>query len=163
MGKELKKVLRNLRAVRTSSGKILKTALVSVQSEMVERIHTKGKDSKGGNIGKYSTDPISISKKNQARNTGQTFFKGGYKEYKTKIGFSGSKVNLENTGQMRQDFSIIDISKTALGLGFKNDLNADKSEWMEDKYNKKIYSSTKKEKKIAIKVVEFEINRILRR
>lgn len=163
MGKELQKVLRNLREVRTSSERILKTALVSVQSEMVERIHTQGKDSKGSSIGQYSTNPISISKKNQARNTGKTFFKGGYKEYKNKIGFSGSKVNLENTGQMRQDFSIIDISITALGLGFKNQLNADKSDWMEDKYDKKIYSPTKKENETAIKVIEFEINRILRR
>jgi hypothetical protein len=159
---ELKKLSQELRRLRGAIPKILNTALLTVSSEMVERIHTKGLDSKGGKIGQYSTKPISISRKNQPRSTGRTFFSDGYKGFKSAVGMDSSKVTLELTSQLRQDLGVIPINKRSAGIGFKNVANHNKAKWAEDKYNKVIYDNTKKEINTLEKVFEFETNRILK-
>src|SRR5690606_1535918 len=100
------------------SDKAMRTALTSVLSIHKPRIFQSGRDSSKSQIGTYSTNPISISKKNQARNTGKTFFKGGYAEYKNAIG-KGGPVNFRNTEQMQMDYGII-ASNGKFGFGFTN-------------------------------------------
>lgn len=100
------------------------------------RIFEKGLDSVGQKIGTYSTNPISISRKNQARNTGKTYFKGGYAEYKSDIGKNPGYVNLVNIGQMQHDYGLVG----SRAYGFQNAVNNDKSVWMEEKYKKEIFS-----------------------
>ena len=161
MGKELQRELQKLRKLRSHTPIILNRALTTLLAEMVERIHTNGKDSNGSNIGQYSTKPISISQKSQARRTGKSYFQGGYKEYKRAIGFP-SFVNLENTGQQRQDTSVIRISRNKAGIGFKNKKNFDKSNWQEEKYRKNIYQPTKKEKEVVLNVINSELSKLLK-
>lgn len=108
------------------------------------RIFEQGLDADGGKIGTYGTNPISISKKNQARQTGQTYFKGGYAEYKTAIGKNPGFVNLRNTDQMMMDYGILQTS-TGFGFGFKNDTNSNKADWMTDKYDAPIFQASDKE------------------
>lgn len=135
-------------------------AVNSVLAEQKKRIFQQGKASNGGKIGSYSTEPISISKKNQARQTGKTYFKGGYRQYKSLIGKGANTVNLRNTDQMMMDLGTTVVGKGKYGIGFTNQFNADKAEWNEERYDKKIFDTTAKEDNTFAKVYEFEIRKI---
>lgn len=135
-------------------------AVNSVLAAQKKRIFVDGKASDGSKIGTYSTTPASISKKNQARNTGKTYFKGGYRQYKSLIGKGSSFVNLRNTDQMQMDLSTQTIGVNEFGIGFNNDFNADKMKWNEERFNKEISNTTNKEDNLFVKVFEFEINKI---
>ncbi len=136
------------------------SALTTVIAEQKDRIFNKGKDAFNSKIGSYGTNPISISKKNQSRNTGKTYFKGGYKEYKGLIGKGNNTVNLRNTDQMRMDYQVLVLSKSEWGLGFTNDFNADKADWNEERFEKEIFATTTKEDNLFDKVFQFELDRI---
>ncbi len=135
-------------------------AVNSVLAEQKKRIFQSGKDSSNGKIGTYSTNPISISKKNQARNTGKTYFPGGYRQYKSLSGKGGNTVNLRNTDQMMMDLGTTVVKKGQYGIGFNNQFNADKAEWNEEKYGKNIFDTTTSEDNTFVRVFEFEINKI---
>ena len=135
-------------------------AVNSVLSAQKKRIFQDGKASNESKIGTYSTTPISISRKSQAKQTGKTYFKGGYRQYKSILGKGASFVNLRNTDQMMMDLSTRVVAVNEFGIGFNNNFNADKSEWMEEKYKKDIFSTTVKEDNLFVKVFEFEINKI---
>ena len=45
---------------------------------------------------------------------------------------------------MRNDFSVVEDGKK-IGLGFKQDVNGDKSYWVEETYKKDIFSHTEDE------------------
>lgn len=140
--------------------KVLLSVLSSVQANQIERIFDKGLDGNDNPIGIYSTKPISISKKRQARNTGKTYFKDGYKEYKQAIGFNSSKVNLVDSGQMMGDYSIIKIDDNTYGIGFKNDLNSNKADGNEKRFNKEIFAHSPSDDQVLDKAFDFELNRI---
>lgn len=150
--KDINKLLKNDRVMIAATNTVL--------AEQKKRIFQKGLASNDQKIGTYSTDPISISRKNQSRNTGKTYFKGGYKQYKGLTGKGNSFVNLRNTDQMMMDLSTFVLGKNEYGIGFTNDFNANKAEWMEDKYNKEIFATTNKEDNLFVKVVEFELNKL---
>ena len=135
-------------------------AVNSVLAHQKKRIFQQGKDSSNGKIGSYSTEPISISKKNQARQTGKTYFKGGYRQYKSLIGKGANTVNLRNTDQMMMDLGTTVVAKGKYGIGFSNQFNADKAEWNEERYDKKIFETTTQEDNTFAKVYEFEVNKI---
>lgn len=135
-------------------------AVNSVLDQQKKRIFQQGKDSSNGKIGSYSTEPISISKKNQARQTGKTYFKGGYRQYKSLIGKGANTVNLRNTDQMMMDLGTTVVAKGKYGIGFSNQFNADKAEWNEERYDKKIFETTTQEDNTFAKVYEFEVNKI---
>lgn len=137
------------------SEKIYIGAINSVLAAQSERIFVKGKDSSNSRIGTYGTKPISISRKNQSRNTGKTYFKGGYREYKSLTGKGSGFVNLRNTDQMMMDLgTTINPILNEYGIGFTNTFNADKRDWMEDKYDKDIFNTTDKEDAIFFKAIE---------
>lgn len=123
------------------SERVLRTAITTVLAVHKPRIFERGLDGNNSKIGTYGTNPISISKKSQARQTGKTYFKGGYAEYKKAIGKNPGYVNLRNTDQMMIDYGII-WSGGKFGLGFQNDENGNKSNWMEKKYGKDIFTHT---------------------
>jgi hypothetical protein len=143
-----------------NSDRVIMSVLESVRAEQITRIFDNGLDGNDQPIGTYSTKPISISKKNQARNTRSTYFKGGYKEYKEAIGFDSSKVNLVNTGQMRDDYSIIQVDSNTYGLGFKNDLNSDKADGNEAHFKKEIFAQSPNDDLVMDRAFDFELNRI---
>ena len=138
----------------------MRIALSSVLAIHKPRIFEKGLDGTDAKIGTYSTKPISIAKKNQARQTGKTYFKGGYAEYKTAIGKNPGFVNLRNTDQMRMDYGLI-INGTSYGFGFQNELNYDKSQWLQDKYDKDIFDNDSKELDVLANVLVFELQKSL--
>ena len=142
------------------SERVLRVAISTVLSEHKPRIFEQGLDGKGSKIGTYGTNPISISKKNQARQTGKTYFKGGYAEYKKDIGKNQGFVNLRNTDQMMIDYGIV-YSGGKFGLGFQNDINGNKSNWMEEKYQKDIFDHTQSELDLLGEVISAEVKKIL--
>lgn len=140
--------------------RIMVATLSTVLSEQKKRIFQSGKDADSGKIGTYSTKPISISKKDQARQTGKTYFKGGYREYKSLIGKGSSTVNLRNTDQMMMDYGVHVLGRNQYGLGFNNKFNFDKSNWNEEHFDKEIFAESDAEHRTFERVFEYEINRI---
>lgn len=135
-------------------------AVNTVLAAQKKRIFQEGKASDESKIGTYSTEPISISRKSQAKQTGKTYFKGGYRQYKSLLGKGASFVNLRNTDQMQMDLSTQVVGNNQFNIGFNNEFNADKMEWNEEKYKKKIADTTNKEDNLFVKVFEFEISKI---
>jgi hypothetical protein len=143
-----------------NSDKVILSVLSTLRAEQITRIFDDGLDANDSPIGSYSTKPIRIPAKNQARNTRTTYFEGGYKEYKEAIGFDGNKVNLVNTGQMRDDYSIITVDQNTYGLGFNNDLNSDKADGNEKHFKKEIFAVSPNEDALTDRVFQYELDRI---
>lgn len=142
------------------SDKNLRTSLSSTLAVHKPRIFKDGFDAKGLKIGVYSTNPISIAKDKQARNTGKTYFKGGYAEYKRAVGKNPGFVNLRNTEQMMMDYGLVG-SVGNYGFGFQNPENAKKSEWMEEKYFKNIFDISRNELEVLADVTVREFAKSL--
>lgn len=146
---DLNRVIKNDRATRT--------ALTSVLPIHKKRIFESGKSAAGVQIGTYGTKPISIAKKNQARQTGHTYFKGGYAQYKTEIGKNQGFVNLRNTDQMQVDYGLQVLGARSFGYGFTNSTNYKKSQWMQDKYDKDIFVLAQSEQDLIADILTKEL------
>jgi hypothetical protein len=118
-----------------------------MRATVADRIFAQGKDANGADIGlaKYGGE-----------------YSPSYLSQRKKKGLQGSKVILQSGAQsgMKTDFSVINDGKD-LGLGFLNEHNADKSEWVEDTYNKEIFKSTKDEIKLANAIFEKNVKELL--
>lgn len=120
------------------SDRNLRTAITTVLAIHKQRVFSQGFDAKGVKIGQYSTKPTTVSKDQQARQTGKTFFKGGYSEYKRAVGRNPGFVVLRNTDQMMMDYGLVG-SNGNYGFGFQNSENYKKSQWLQNKYQKDIF------------------------
>jgi len=126
---ELKRHIKQLETILNTQ-KVEREVLTTMLAITEDRIFTRGLDSKNQTIGKYSEE---------------------YTKLRAKKGLGGSdKVVLQFSQQMRNDFSVIIGTET--GLGFKNDTNFDKSFFVEDTYDKDIFSHTASEVKLALKL-----------
>ncbi len=143
------------------SPQVRRIAASTVLAKQKPRIFEQGLAENGSKIGTYGTNPISIARNRQARNTGKTYFKGGYAEYKTAIGKNPGYVNLVNTGQMAADYGLI-VNGDQLAFGFQNNVNADKAEWMESKYSKEIFELTDSEFELYINTTLYELDKASR-
>lgn len=156
MAKEILDLIQRVnRAVK--SDQVMRASLTTVLAIHKPRIFQSGQDATKSKIGKYSTKPISISKKDQARNTGKTYFKGGYAEYKSAIG-KGGDVNFRNTDQMQMDYGIVQ-NGNSFGFGFNNDLNYDKSQWLQDKYGKDVFDLSDQEIDVLGNTLQAEVEK----
>lgn len=138
------------------SEKNMRIALTTVMAVHKPRIFEKGMDASNGKIGTYSTKPASISKAQQSRQTGKTYFKGGYAQYKSAIGKNPGYVNLRNTDQMMMDYGLV-FRGGQFGMGFQNNLNYNKSQWMQDKYDKDIFDHNDSEINLLADVLKAEL------
>lgn len=99
---------------------------------MTKRIHIDGKDSSDNHIGDYSK---------------------GYMRTRDKAGrMEGKKVVISLTRQLENDYAVIPVGE-GYGIGFLNDLNFKKSQWVEATYKKKIFALTERENDFAIERV----------
>lgn len=144
-----------------ASDKGMRTALTTVLALQKRRIFQNGQAADNSKIGTYGTKPASISKKQQARSTGQTYFKGGYAEYKSAIGKNPGFVILRNTDQMMMDYNMFVLGDSQWGLGFSNDVNFNKSQWMEDKYKKDIFDQSQEEDTVLENILNNALERYL--
>ncbi len=89
----------------------------------------------------------------------------GYMKQRKKVNRSNKKINLQFTGQMAKDWSLLILkkgNKTIYGSGFKNDKNAEKADWVEGTYGTTIFEPTKKEIQIFNKVYKRKLSETLR-
>jgi len=128
------RLVAKLESVKDPNGAAQDRMLRQVASDTLAqvkfRIHTEGKNSEDTPIGEYSNAYLKIRKKN---NRGES-----------------TKVILSLTGQMENDFSIVSNSAGRYGLGFKNEFNAQKAEWLQERADYgRIYDLTESEKEHA--------------
>lgn len=142
-------VISDLNKIKQNSI-IVRRALSTVLAKQKQRIFVEGKTASGSKIGTYSTRKTSIGKRKQARNTGKTTFPGGYAEYKRLIGKNPGFVILRDTDQMMMDYGLEILGVDTYGFGFNNTLNFEKSQWMEEKYKKRIFDESASEGKLLM-------------
>lgn len=120
--------------------KVDRAVFSSVTASISDRIFGKGEDSKGNQIGQYSA---------------------GYLKRRVKNNWGGSrKVILQFSGQMKNDFGLIK-GDFGYGAGFKNKKNGDKSRWVEETYDKDIFTASKQEENLIEKLHGAELKRVL--
>ena len=90
------------------------------------RVHVDGNDSDNQPIGNYSDPYLKVRQ--------------GVKYNRT----ADPKVILSLTRQMENDLSVIDLD-SGYGIGYKNEFNYQKSQWLEEKYKKNIFQLSKNE------------------
>lgn len=151
--------------------KVLREASITLAAEMRERIHERGLDSKNQKIGTYSEAYMKIrtGKFQNAGKKNSGFYTKGNKavfdiETKKAVKTKESKrkrynrtgdntVILSLTREMENDFTTGPTNQgptkipMGWGIGWKKNLNAQKAEWCEKTYNKKIFSTTPNERK----------------
>lgn len=154
---------------------MLREVATSMLPVVKDRIHTDGKAADGTQIGTYSKGYMAVrtgvyqsnGKITKGKNKGETrnvgvFTKGKNKgEERPKYNrTSDTKVVASLTRQMESDFSVQATSE-GYGLGFNNDENFNKSQYVEATYKKKIYGLTDTEKEQAVEVAGNYTNRKL--
>lgn len=149
-------VIKKNNAIKSDRAR--RTAVNTVFSLHRRRIFEEGLDANGGKIGTYSTVPTRISKSKQARNTGQTFFPGGYAEYKSMVGKNPGFIILRNFDEMYMDYGVIQ-NGSSLALGFQNNINYKKARWNEERKGKTIFAHDKREIDLLMEVLMFELNK----
>ena len=95
---------------------LLREIATSMLAVTQDRIHKEGRKADGSGIGSYSNSYLKLRERN---NLG-----------------TDSKVILFFTGQMQNDYKVVPLSDTEYGLGYDNQLNADKADWAEERFGK---------------------------
>lgn len=140
------KITNALAALNGAAGDaIMRIAATTMGGEISTRIHEKGQKADSTQIGTYSPDYIKKRVKN------------GWG--------SSSKVILDFTDQMRNDFTLVTQNpvkiKNGYALGFSNEFNNAKAAWNQERYGK-IYALTTTEREKLKDTIEYEVNRLLR-
>jgi hypothetical protein len=104
------------------------------------RIFTDGKAVDGSNIGNYK--------------------EGAHKEKRKKKNKEVNYVNLSFSGTLSKEFSIATTGNN-IGIGFITDYGADLHEYLEEKYNKKIWGVTQEDEEKSETLVKNRINKYL--
>lgn len=110
--------------------RVVATGIIST---VHNRIHIQGKAADGSPIGSYENNYLRLRERKYNR-------------------LEGKKVVLSLTRQMENDFSAVVTQNGTWGLGFKNSLNADKSKWIQDHFEKNVYDLTAEEKDMALEI-----------
>ena len=132
------KDIANLNVLLTDQ--VEKSVILTVHQQVKVRIFDRGQAANGSQIGRYS-DP--------------------YVKQRIKKGLgSGKKVVLEFTGQMRNDFQVVEQGGQ-IGSGFLNKVNTDKSFWVEKTYTKQIFDLTDSEEQLVEDLYQQEVDAIL--
>lgn len=97
--------------------KLLRTCATSVLFLIKDRVHGDGLDAAGSPIGVYSK-PYMKTRVNRFSRT------------------SSNKVVASLTRQMENDMRVVAIGKNKYGIGYSNQFNFQKSQWIEKRYKK---------------------------
>ena len=167
----------NKKLAREGIDQMLREVATTLAATVRERVHEFGLDSGNQAIGTYSAGYMVVrtgSYKNAGKNDAGFAIKGKKsvfsikkrKAVKTKASkrilynrSNDTKVILSLTRQMENDFSTgaknKNVSKISggYGIGWKNEINFKKAEWLQnDTYKKRIFDLTKEEKDLALKL-----------
>ena len=115
----------------------LRPVLQTVHQQMTKRIFDDGLDANNSPIGEYTPE---------------------YVKQRVKKGLgSDRKVILQFTGQMRNDFLLLQDGQD-YASGFTNNANFDKSVWVEETYNKSIFDLTPDEEKLLSDLINERVD-----
>lgn len=140
---DIDQLVKALTDLAYNKDKILRSVATTMRAEVSYRIHVEGKDAFGNIIAPqgYSDEYYEFRIKKLNRE-------------------ASKKVILSATGQMENDFQIVD-TPDGYGLGFLNPHNYDKSKWVEETYERTIYAFTDEEEKLAQDTANHETERII--
>lgn len=146
------------------SDPIMREVATSMLGEVHDRIHERGLNSAGAPIGTYSVGYMKVrtgnfgnaqrfvkgKNKGQVKNAG-VFSKGAHKgEPRPNYNrTSDTKVVASLTRQMENDFKVVATDK-GYGLGYSNDENFNKSQYVEATYKESIFDLTEEEAEKAV-------------
>lgn len=143
---------------------------ITTAAEMRDRIHERGQDSSGGQVGTYSPSYLRFRQFGYKSKTVTRGSKKGTPRTVMNYNRTGdSKVILSLSHLMENDFTLgvnnSEPEKTAkgYGIGFKNSVNFQKAKWCEETYRKPIYKLTTTEKDQVRKIAEDFINNGLKK
>ncbi len=149
---DLNELIRKLKRVNVHS-KVTQRVLFSVHTDTDKRIFKKGMDANGQSLGRYSKSYM------RTRRKGVLYVSKGKKVSNTYPG--GTKVILQATTAMNNDYTFLVLPNGNYGSGFNNDFNFDKSEFVEATYKKPIFDLTREEDKSIEVRMEKELTRFL--
>lgn len=150
-----------------------------VRDDMQQRIFERGIDGSGKKIGVYSTKPAYFTRKQfkktgafkpRGKNSNKSTFKNknprksmyiaqGYKGLKAVQGYRSDYVNFSYSNQLRNQFGTRLAAEKNLVVLKLDAINANKTQWLEDKYGKQSFKHTEGEKDFfAIEVTKKLIN-----
>lgn len=135
MADELLNISRRVKDAITSD-KTIRIALSTTIAVHKARIFEKGLKTSGGKIGKYSKK---------------------YGEFKSKLGRNPGFINFRLTDAMMNDYRVI-ASATEYGFGFNDDLNANKADWLQDRFGT-VFEINDQELELYTNVLFFELER----
>lgn len=157
----LEKIEQSFVCIQREKDKIEIPALKEIERSMKVRIHTKGKDSFGDDIGKNS--------KRKGR------YSPGYEKRKRE-GFTDSRgrryagtndlypINLELFGDMRRSYSVFSLRGQNV-MGFQDDFQKMKADKMGEYYRTSIFRPSKQEledsKEVFVKQIESVLKKCL--
>jgi hypothetical protein len=180
--KQIELLAKTLANKDTIKKRVTIVAAKSTEADYKERIFVDGKDSKGGNIGKYSTKPLYASKSNlkglpkskfkpkgkngksvfkNGKKKKTTYLKAGYKEFRDRSGRQSAKVDLNLTGSTFNSIQL-DSDKDTIFLGFTSKENELIMEGNEKRFSKSIIPLSNKEEDTFIKVANREVVEIVK-
>lgn len=119
---------------------LLRPVAIEIIPMMTERIHQKGADSDGGQIGTYSNSYLKQREKNKRG--------------------KDTKVIVSLTRQLENDWAVVATEK-GYGIGFNNKLNVDKMRWVESQKKKIIATLSENERQYAIERINELVNAAL--
>lgn len=110
--------------------------VLTIHQQLTTRIFDQGLDASLTPIGEYSSQ---------------------YIKTRQRAGLGGSsKVILQFTGQMRNDFQV-KVEGEVIGHGFNNPANEDKAGWVEDTYDKVIFALSDNEENLLSDLISKKI------
>lgn len=133
--------------------KVTQRVLQSVHTDTDRRIFKEGRSANGKALGTYSKGY------QRTRRKGIIYVRKGVKRSNTYP--SITKIILQATSQMNNDYTFLVLPDGNYGSGFNNDVNGKKSEWVEATYKKPIFKLTKQEEKSISVRMDKELTRFL--
>lgn len=146
---------------------LLRPVCLDMIDLMTKRIHVDGLDSDNSPIGEYSsgymrvrtglflTNDVYKSGVNKGKLKPKGVFTKGEHKGQPRPNYQRStdtKVIISLTRQLENDYAVIATDK-GYAIGFLNPHNFDKSQWVQNTYNKKIFDLTKNEFDRAIEII----------
>lgn len=130
---------------------MLMQVALAQRAMMAERVHVEGLDSFGRPIGTYTPSYMEVRTGKRPASDGRRYNRG-----------ADTKVILSLSRQMENDLSVTPLSD-GYGIGYKNNFNYQKSQWLQDNtYKKPIWLQTIEEEKKTRQVVIDYIDNAIR-
>jgi len=130
--------------------KVMRTVATGMLNVVKVRIHQDGIATNGGQIGTYSEGYMKVRTGDfRSPLISRGVNKGGQRPRYNRT--NDTKVVVSLTRQMENDWSIQPTDE-GYGLGYNNPDNFKKVGYVENTYNKKIFSLTEAEKKLAVEI-----------